>query len=120
MLPGSAGQGYKPSSQSETLFPGVSNGGLGGWNQIGCLLYEVIPTKYRPQISVNNQTGSSLKNVAWYGQNWGDYQEYWPKLPGVYYDLGAFYCPVGSYNQEWPPCSASPCYIDNYAGIINS
>lgn len=119
MVPGSAGQGYKDSNPPANLNPGVTNFGVGGLNQIGCLIYEVIPTKYRPEISVNNSTGSSRADVGWYGKNWEIYQKYWPKLPGIYYDLGAFYCSMRG-NQEYTPCSAFPCSLDETSSTTPS
>ncbi len=111
MVPGSAGQGNNaaqfPVPSGLSYWTGASNSGVGGSNQVGCLIYEVIPSKNRPQISVNN--GSS--NVWFLPENWNNYVENWPKLAQTYYDNGGWYCkkpPVLNLNAP-APCEAFPC-----------
>lgn len=109
MVAGSAAQAYNPSSlpNSNLLYSGVSNQGLGGWNQIGCLIYEVINSKNRPKIAVNN--GSS--NIWEQATYWDQYQTNWPTLAETYYDLGGWYCPasISLQGAPFPPCEAFPC-----------
>lgn len=115
MVPGSAGKGYKTSSLPApgNLYPGASNSGLGGWNQIGCLIYEVIPSKNRPLITENQ--GST--NVWIQSENWAQYQTVWPTLAGTYYNHSAWYCkpppPAINYKSP-PPCPAFPCPLGDY------
>ena len=119
MVSGSAAQAYNPSSlpTPNVLYPGVSIQGLGGWNQIGCLIYEVINSKNRPNIAVND--GSS--NVWEQASYWDDYEIEWPTLAKSYYDLGGWYCPpkVGLSGVAVPACEAFPCSLGS-AGSSSS
>ena len=122
MVPGSAGQGYKVSSLPApgNLYPGASNSGVGGWNQIGCLIYDVIPSKNRPSISVN--AGSS--DVSFVAANWDQYKTDWPTLANTYYENGDYYCPQRYPQFHWgtppPACKAFPCSLGNSKYDSNS
>lgn len=123
MVPGSAGQGYQVSSLPApgNLYPGASNAGVGGWNQVGCLIYDVMPSKNNPNISVN--AGSS--NLDFQAANWDQYQTDWPTLANTYYENGGYYCPVPYilYYYAPSPCEAFPCPLgnaDNSLGSINN
>ena len=110
MVPGSAWQASSLAAPGNgTLYPGSSNLGVGGWNQVGCLIYDVIPSKNRPTISVNQ--GSS--NVWFLAENWDNYVLDWPSLAQTYYKDGGWYCPkppVLNYNAPGP-CEAFPCTL---------
>ena len=122
MVPGSASKGYKVSSlpAANNQYPGASNIGTGGWNQFGCLIYEVIPSKNRPRISVNQ--GSS--NVWFQGANWDKYVADWPTLAKTYYDDGGWYCqnPTGLRSTSGSPlgCEAFPCALGSDATSLAS
>ena len=125
MVPGSAGKGYKASSlpvstTSGNIYPGVSNQGLGGWNQVGCLIYEVITSKNRPSGITENKGSSNLWVLS---QNWAQYQTYWPTMAKAYYDLGTWYCkPGGSVNIKTPPlppCQAFPCPLGSSGNSLS-
>ncbi len=112
MVSGSATQAYNPSSlsYSDTLFSGVSNQGLGGWNQVGCLIYEEISSKNRPKLAINQ--GSS--NIWEQEQLWDTYQTTWPKLVETFYDTcGGWYCPpkISLKGAPVPACEAFPCSL---------
>lgn len=120
MVPGSAGKGYKTSSPPPlgNLYPGASNSGVGGWNQIGCLIYEVIPSKNRPLITENK--GSS--NVWILSENWAQYQANWPTLAKTYYDNGAWYCKALPFSFNFkgpPPCPFFPCPLGGYGHSLS-
>ena len=113
MVPGSAKGGSYISDPSLEYYPGVSNSGVGGWHQVGCLIYEVITTRYRPQISENNNTWPYLSK-----KNWDYYTANWPKLAGVYYDNGAMYCPAGNTNiKDAAYCVAFPCPLNGATSL---
>lgn len=118
MVSGSAAQAYNPSSlsYSNTLISGVSNQGLGGWNQVGCLIYEVISSKNRPKLATNQ--GSS--NVWEQQKLWDTYQTTWPTLVKIFYDTcGGWYCPPTVTLKGVPagilPCEAFPCSLGSTA-----
>ena len=121
MLPGSASKGYKASTYpaANNLYPGASNSGTGGWNQVGCLIYEVIPSKNRPRIAVNQ--GSS--NVWFQGANWKNYVADWPTLAKTYYDDGALYCQPPSWlrssSGSITGCEAFPCSLGSAASLAS-
>ena len=111
MVPGSAGQGQKspdpPAGPSLTVYPGASNLGVGGWNQVGCLIYETIPTKNNPSLAPNQGT----KKPWFFPSNWDQYVKVWPTLAATYYNMGSYYCPKPPilYYYAALPCAAFPC-----------
>lgn len=116
MVSGSAAQAYNPStlSYANTIFSGVSNQGLGGWNQVGCLIYEVISSKNRPKLATNQGSSNVWEQI----KLWDTYQTDWPTLVETYYGTcGGFYCPptISLKGAPVPPCEAFPCSLGSTA-----